>query len=317
MSGELKSGCGTGRTIYWLAVSTNKVLNTVTLALDSAPLTTYGNYDITGTEIGTTGVYVGNFPTGAPAGTYDIFPYEAVSGTPTQGDPFAAGAFTLTWNGYTSTDALGTDVDSTVALVTLTDAKQYLKVTTSNDDAILATLINSVSAWIQGYLKRNLVSKTYTEYYSGDGSNELILRNTPIVSITSIYVDSLRAWASDNLVDSTDYIIKKGSGIVQAFNLLYGWTCGESNIKITYVAGYSIGITGGDGTLPHDIRLAVKRLLDLHYRMGYSQRKLDTQSESIGGMNTQFKDEDIPKDIKSMLDGYKSFIPAPQYEYAD
>lgn len=318
MSVDLKSGCGTGKSIYFMAVSAAKALNVSTLALDSFPLGTYSNYVITATELGTTGIYRAAFPTGAPAGSYDIFPYEAFGGTPAQGDSFAAGSYSIYWNGYSVTDELGTDLDSTIALITLTDAKQYLKVTSTNDDAILATLINSISAWVQGYLKRNLVRQTYTEYYSGDGESELALRNYPIYSISSIYVDQLRAFGSETAVDvSSNVIIKKSSGILKSFNLLYGWTWGESNIKVTYSAGYSIGITGGDGTLPHEIRLAVRRLLDLHYRLGYSQRKLDTSSESMNSMNVTFKDEDIPKDVKSMLDGYISPIPAPQFEYAD
>ncbi len=212
-----------------------------------------------------------------------------------------------------------TALDPAVALVSLAEAKEYLKVTNSNDDVILSHLINAVSAWVAGYLKRNLVATSYVEYYSGDGSFEMMLRNYPINSISAINIDALRVFASDNAVDVTaNVIIKKGQGLIRAFNLLYGWTSGESNIKISYNAGYTAATDGGaTGTMPYDIRMAAKRILERSYIRGYTQRKLDYQSESLNSMNVTFNDSDVPKDVKSMLDGWKAVVPATQYEYAD
>lgn len=319
MSNELSFGCGTGKSIYCLLKSGAKFLNKNTVALDSVPLTTYSNYVVAATELGTTGVYVASIPVGTPANDFDVFPYESVGGdgNEAQGDPFAAGSFSIRWSGSAITDALGSGVDSATGLITLADAKQYLKVTSTSDDAIIAVLINQVSAWIQGYLKRNLVATDYVEYYSGDGTRDLCLRNFPIVSLSSLYIDSLRAWSSDTLVDTANLIVKKSSGILTAFNLLYGFTPGQANIKVSYTAGYTIGVNGGAGTLPYDIRFAAKRILDHHYRLGYSQRKLDYQTESMQQVNTTFRDFDIPKDVKLMLDGYRNTLPVSQFEYAD
>jgi len=211
-----------------------------------------------------------------------------------------------------------TALDATISLVSLAEAKEYLKITSSGDDSILDLLINNVSQMVQRYLKRNLITTDYVEYYSGDSSLDLVLRNYPINSIASIYIDQLRQWGISNAVDvANNVIIKKKQGIIRAFNLLYGWTSGESNIKITYNAGYTVGTGGGTGTLPYDIRMAVVRILDHHYRIGYTHRKLDFQTESMQNMNTTFKDFDLPKDVKLMLDGYASPIPASQFEYAD
>lgn len=211
-----------------------------------------------------------------------------------------------------------TAVDTTLAIVSLAEAKEYLKVTSSGDDAIISHLINATSAWVQNYIKRDVVSQSRVEYYSGDGSSELILKNRPIAAVASLYIDELRAWGSDTLVDSANLIIKKGQGILTAFNLLYGFTHGHANIKVTYTAGYTVATDGGaSGTMPYDLRMAVKRILDQHYRLGYTQRKLDTASESMSGMNITFRESAIPKDALSMLDGYREVAPSPQFEYAD
>ena len=215
---------------------------------------------------------------------------------------------------------MATAIDTNIALVTLEEAKEYLKQSGTDQDAIISHLVNAISAWVQGYLKRNLVSKAYVEYYSGDGDVELVLRNYPIVSITGVWLDSLRVFGSDTLIDSTDYITKKDQGILRAFNLFGNWINGESNIKVSYTAGYTVasaGTPGSSGTMPYDIRMAVKRILDHQFRVGYTHRKLDFQSESISGMNITFNPNDIPKDALSMLDGWKKSIPTPQYEYAD
>ncbi len=202
-------------------------------------------------------------------------------------------------------------IDTTLALVSLAETQEYLKVSGSAEDAILGSLINSASAWVNSFLKRRLLQTSYVEYYSGDGSAELVLRNYPIVSVTSVYVDGLRDFGSTTLIDSDNIIIKKGTGILRAFDLLYGWECGDSNIKVTYAAGYALA------SMPYEVRLAVKRIVDNQYRLGYTHRKLDYQTESMQQVTTTFKDFDVPKDVRSMLMMYRSSIPAPQFEYAD
>lgn len=211
-----------------------------------------------------------------------------------------------------------TTVDTDIALVSIDEAKEYLKIENSNADVILSHLINAVSSWVSNYLKRSLVSSEKTEYYSGDGSSELILKRYPVTAVSSVYVDSLRQWAANSLISSSNYIIKKQQGILKAWQIYSNWSPGDSNIKVTYTAGYTVATDGGDsGTLPYDIRLAVKRLIDQQYRIGYTNRKLDFQSESISGMNITFHEQSIGRDIKSMLDKWKKTIPSPQYEYED
>lgn len=213
---------------------------------------------------------------------------------------------------------MATAVDTAIALVSLAEAKEYLKITTTGDDVIISHLINAVSEWVGRYLNRDLVSKSRIEYYSGDGSSVLILKHSPVTAIASIYADSQREWASSTLINQTDLIIKKDSGIIEAFNLFGNFQSGRSGIKITYTAGYTVATDGGaTGTMPYAIRMAVKRLIDNQYRIGYTNRKLDYSSESLGGMNVTLKDNDIPKDVKSMLQSFKKIMPSPQFEYAD
>jgi uncharacterized phiE125 gp8 family phage protein len=209
------------------------------------------------------------------------------------------------------------DLDTTKALISLQEAKEYLGIdnATTTQDAILSALLNGIGEWVSKFLGRNLVQATYTEYYDGDGADELMLKNVPIVSVTSVYVDALRAFGSDTLIASSNYIVKKAVGILKAWQLFGFWTHGDANIKVTYVAGYTTSFSGG--TMPHNIRLAVKRILERQYLHGFTHRKLDVASETIGDATTTFREDRIPKDAIAMLEPHRAFMDAPRFAYAD
>lgn len=274
----------------------------------------YANYDLAATELGSGGTYVINMPSGVTTpGIYEMQMYEQIGGSPAEGDRWL-GSVNVDWNGGEVTSSVSSDDRD---LISLAELKEFLKITTTNQNAILQTLIHDVSAWVQTYLSRNLVSEDYVEYYSGDDSIDLQLRNYPLTNLDSVYVDANRDFASDSLIDSSDLIQKKSKGILQAFNLFGNWPAGQSNIKVSYTAGYTVGSDSSAGTMPHDIRLAVKRIIDKQFRIGYTHNKLDYQSEAIQGMNITFQPDAIPKDAKLMLDPYRRFLPSPQFEYAD
>jgi hypothetical protein len=204
------------------------------------------------------------------------------------------------------------DLDTSIALVSLDEAKEYLAIQGSEEDEIVAAIVNGVSGTVSAYLGRELVQKTYTEYYNGNGTPSLILRNYPVVSITSIHEDSLRMWQSDAAVDvAGDVQVNLSTGILTNWNNRYAWDRGRGNIKVVYVAGYTIGVT-----MPHVIRMATKRLADLHYREGYTHRKLDTASEAIGGATTSYVRDAIPKDVAAMLAPYRRSVTSEDFASA-
>jgi hypothetical protein len=56
----------------------------------------------------------------------------------------------------------------------------------TSDDTAINTLITACSRAITRYCKRNFVSDTYDELYSGRGERQLFLRNYPIQSVQSV-----------------------------------------------------------------------------------------------------------------------------------
>jgi len=58
--------------------------------------------------------------------------------------------------------------------------------TTSDESNTIAALVSACSAAIEEYCRRDFVSTTYVELYSGNGERRLFLRHDPIISIQSV-----------------------------------------------------------------------------------------------------------------------------------
>lgn len=127
---------------------------------------------------------------------------------------------------------------------TLNRIKLHLHVGLSDTtkDSFLEQLLNGGYKILEDYIGYPLLQATYTEYYDGDDSSKLILRQRPLVSVTSIYVDSFRVFDAQYLADSGDYYVDTYLGIVEFFKHDGngpGWFyIGIKNVKVTYVAGY-------------------------------------------------------------------------------
>ena len=79
--------------------------------------------------------------------------------------------------------------------VTLAEAKEYLRVDSSAEDALITNLINVAVLFCEKYTKRDLVNKTY-KTYRDNFSNKITIKKSKLQSITSIqYYDN-----SDSLV---------------------------------------------------------------------------------------------------------------------
>jgi hypothetical protein len=74
---------------------------------------------------------------------------------------------------------------ATKDLISLARAYQALQGITSVD-SLLSTLITAASDAIQKYCRRDFLSTSYDELYSGNGDRKLLLRQYPLVSVESV-----------------------------------------------------------------------------------------------------------------------------------
>lgn len=192
---------------------------------------------------------------------------------------------------------MGSALDSTVALITSTSMATILGITAgSAEEAQMDDLINEASEYIRIETGRTaLKSTTLTEYYDGDGSTVLLTRSWPIGSITSLYIDPDRGYASDTLTASAYYMIDNTLGAIK----LDGETFlpGYQSIKLTYVAGYT--------SVPTDVQHACKSIVTFWYKQTMENR-IGVSSRAEAGQSITYRDR-IPGDAQRIIDRYRDF----------
>lgn len=77
---------------------------------------------------------------------------------------------------------------ATNSLVTLVSFKAYLGVTTTTDDALMESLVDRASDFIQRYCARYFVSQRYYEWHDTYGADRVALKNNPVGNVRFIGV---------------------------------------------------------------------------------------------------------------------------------
>lgn len=151
--------------------------------------------------------------------------------------PTVAGRHLVRWvatgtNAQAYTDVFDVNDAGDLSLVSLADVKTYLNVTSSSSDDELRQFILEATDIAERLTSRQLRRKSYTDTYSGS-TQTLNLRNTPIVSVTSVTENGTA------LVENTDFVVDTVLGILTRGTSTQPryWKPGAGNITVTYVAG--------------------------------------------------------------------------------
>jgi hypothetical protein len=197
-----------------------------------------------------------------------------------------------------------------MALTDLATVKAFLGIAAdvTDHDAQLGQLISGADQAIKRWCRRDLEQATYTEYYSGLGERDLVLRQWPVTSVSDVRLDQAgffgtRAGSfpeSSALTLGTHYVLvfdegstsnrgllRRVGGISSGFGGFWPieyyrgslaarrmpvWPQGDGNIKVTYTAGYA--------TVPADLTLAANELV-AWLRMTSKRGGMPLQSESL------------------------------------
>ena len=81
----------------------------------------------------------------------------------------------------------------TYALTSLANLKSWLGISTSTDDAVLEKAIDRATARIESYVGRQILSRTYTEWRSGAGVDEIRLHQWPVSQVTGVWTGAYAA----------------------------------------------------------------------------------------------------------------------------
>lgn len=227
-----------------------------------------------------------------------------------------------------------------MALTNTDSLKTFLGISLADTskDTQLALYVQAADAIIKSYCKRNLESASYTEYYDGNGTPNVILRQRPVTTLTSVYLDPTGYYgrgpsafaASTLLTDGQDYVLKLEGGARGNSGLVIrlgggtggwdrdwdypasgrrgtlsarfppAWTPGYGNLKITFTAGYLV--------VPADLQDAANMLAAWIRTSGPIGAALT--SEQIGRYSYQLASRDAALStdlagIKTILTSYR------------
>ena len=151
------------------------------------------------------------------------------------------------------------------------------------DAWILARISNFIVPVVEKHVRASFDGTTqFTDYYSGNGENVLILRRKNLDS-----VDSITMVGSTLTYNSSAYEIDLSNGIIKLKALLSegetvkGFPKGSNNIKVVYTGGYS------NADLPVDIREAIT-MLAAEVVLGNIANRTGGGNVSTQGFNRNF-----------------------------
>ena len=202
-----------------------------------------------------------------------------------------------------------------MALDTLANVKARLGITGSTDDTFIGLLQDSANLAIANHCNRDFEGGTFTEYFAG-GSEFVHLRNFPVSTVTSVKVDASRAFGSETVVTSSDYVVQTDRGVIQSvagpflpskreglvntdINI---WTRGPRVVQVVYTTATS--------SVPNDVKEAYARLVGHWYRrvktevagnfQNVTQQKYGDTFVTFGRENSGW-----PSDVIALLAPYR------------
>lgn len=174
-------------------------------------------------------------------------------------------------------------------LTTVDAVKIYLGINSSADDVLIGSLVTAASAYIETWISRRFDIQNYTDLFNGYGGNSWVLRNYPVVSITSVTVNGSSISRSVSIsspgFDSDDIsVVLRG----------YTFCRGQLNCAIEYMGGYTVP--------PDEISQACIELVAARYK---EKDRIGLVSKALAGETTSYSQRDMPASVKAILNNYK------------
>ena len=191
-------------------------------------------------------------------------------------------------------------------LISLADFKTLAEITSSQHDAKLTELIDSVSQLVKTYCGQSFLdyySSAKTEFHTKNFDTHIVeLSESPVVSITSVGERNSPSSSYTTLTENTDWVLDSTTDSLYRMSgsLYKNWKTGPNVVKVIYKAGYS--------ELPQDLRLAVVDLI-MYYHKNEQKQRQTIAGATIQNQNTSSTRNSVafPDHIKRVLDLYKVY----------
>ena len=191
-------------------------------------------------------------------------------------------------------------------LISLADFKTLAEINSTQHDAKLEELIDSVSQLVKTYCGQSFLDfydTNKTEFFTKNfGSHIVELGESPIVSITSVAERDSPANSYTTLTENTDWVLDNTTDSLfrMSGSSYKNWETGPNSVKVVYKAGYE--------ALPQDLRLAVVDLI-MYYHKNEQKQRQTIAGATIQNQSTTSQRDSVafPDHIKRVLDLYKVY----------
>ncbi len=181
-----------------------------------------------------------------------------------------------------------------MGLVDISIVKEELGIVGTTEDVKIQRYIDTISAKIEK-ITGKLEETEYTEKYAGTDTTKLLLKNKPIISITSLSVDDVELVEDDDfeiLEKESAVLHKKTKWLKSSYENPINNTPKASsnqallNIDIEYLAGYE--------TIPLDIQDITLQEVIRRYKGVWEQGEV--KSWSLAGASESYAGKEIDKE---------------------
>lgn len=185
-------------------------------------------------------------------------------------------------------------------LITVSEYKTYVGISSNNQDAIIETLITKVSELVKNICRRTFVD--YIDDYKIDTSrgpvhNRIILNETPILQVAGVQFSEDYGNTYIDLIEFTDYVVDQDSDAIEIISYPYVEYSKVNAFKITYSAGYEV--------IPQDLKLAIMDIIT--YYMKNSSAVHSNRQTTPNTMQVEYiSSTQFPAHIQRVLDLYKA-----------
>jgi hypothetical protein len=184
----------------------------------------------------------------------------------------------------------------TVPIVELGEAKDYLQVPHTDDDALIQGLLLGVESTIREYVKSEVELTEKVIYLDGD-TDVMLLPNTPIDIVTEDVVFEVYDDVYDEVIDEDMYRLIAVTGQVYYNNEAQRWPTGKKRYRFTYTGGLEAR---------DDYNLVLYRLKTAELTWVadlYSSRKASNTWEKFDDIEERKELERLPKRVEALLVG--------------
>ncbi|ADK13442.1 head-tail connector protein [Clostridium ljungdahlii] len=160
--------------------------------------------------------------------------------------------------------------------ITLEEAKQHLRVTGSDDDIILLSMIRQAREFCEDFQNRKYITQTLEMVLdSFPNDNYISFKNcSPVQSVESVkYYDS---GGREYIFDSSNYIVDTDSFVNR---IVLGYCKLWPTIALQTANAVRVRFTAGFGDKPENVPETVKWAMVLHMRLLYDDYKPDERTK--------------------------------------